>query len=254
MENILTPRVAIIEDNEDLREEMLFYLEHRGFPTWGVPSAEAFWKKLHFNPVDIILIDLGLPEEDGFSVVEYLSQLPHYGLIIITARGGMQERLRVLDLGADLFLVKPINFVQLSDTLMQLGQRLQTSQNVTSSLVYQPNPPGAWHLEPTTSQLIAPDETAIKLTPKEFDLLKVLVESTNQIFDRWVLHDLLFDNAHEPNVHRIDVVLSRLRQKARKQGITLPLRSVFGKGIVFVVEQQATSELPNNRREHFSTT
>lgn len=237
MENLYTPRIAIIEDNEDLREEMLFYLEHKGFPTWGAHSAEAFWKKLHFNPVDIVLIDLGLPEEDGFSVVEHLRQLSHYGLVIITARGGMQERFRGLDLGADLFLVKPINFMQLSDALIQLGQRLQTTQNATTSPQCHPSQPNAWHLEPVTSQLIAPNETALKLTPKEFDLLKVLVESTNQIFDRWVLHDLLFDQADEPDVHRVDVILSRLRQKARKQGITLPLRSVFGKGIAFVVEQ-----------------
>ncbi|HBM44731.1 MAG TPA: DNA-binding response regulator [Halomonas sp.] len=236
MKNLTTPRIAIIEDNEDLREEVEFYLQHKGFPVWGVPSAEAFWKKLHFHPVDIVLIDLGLPEEDGFSVVEHLRQLSHYGLVIITARGEKQERLRGLDLGADLFLVKPINFVQLSDALIQLGQRLQTTQNVSPTPTCQPNQTGAWYLEAASSQLVAPDETAIKLTPKEFDLLKVLVESSNQIFDRWVLHDLLFDYAEEPDVHRIDVILSRLRQKARKQGMTLPLRSVFGKGIAFVVE------------------
>lgn len=236
MGNFLTPRIAIIEDNEDLREEMLFYLEHRGFAIWGVHNAEAFWKRLHFNPVDIVLIDLGLPEEDGFSVVEHLRQLSNYGLVIITARGGMEERLRGLDLGADLYLVKPINFVQLSDALIQLGHRLQTTKSVTTKPTCQPSQAGTWSLEQATSQLVAPNETAIKLTPKEFDLLKVLVESTNQIFDRWVLHDLLFDHADEPDVHRIDVILSRLRQKARKQGITLPLRSVFGKGIAFVVE------------------
>ncbi|NVF13458.1 response regulator transcription factor [Vreelandella maris] len=230
------PRIAIIEDNDDFREEILVYLQHRGFPAWGVASAEAFWKRLHFHPVDIVLVDLGLPQEDGFSVVEHLRKLSGYGLVIITARGGKQERLRCLDLGADLFLVKPINFVQLSDTLTQLGQRLLTNANGGHMSTNNSRKTGSWYLEPAKSQLVTPDETSIRLTPKEFDLLNILIESSNQIFDRWLLHDLLFEHAEDPDIHRIDVVLSRLRQKSRQQGISLPLRSIFGKGITFIIE------------------
>lgn len=236
MDTLPNPRIAIIEDNEDLREEVLFYLQHKGFAIWGAPSAEAFWKKLHFHPVDIVLVDLGLPEEDGFSVVEHLRKLYNYGLVIITARGGQQERLRGLDLGADLFLVKPINFVQLSDTLMRLGQRLQANPSNVNIASNKPNKTGSWRLEKATSQLIAPDDQAIQLTPKEFELLNILIDSANQIFDRWILHDLLFKYSEEPDVHRIDVILSRLRRKAKQQNMPLPLRSIFGKGVTFVTD------------------
>ncbi|MEL7966120.1 response regulator transcription factor [Vreelandella neptunia] len=236
MDTLSNPRIAIIEDNEDLREEVLFYLQHKGFPIWGAHSAEAFWKKLHFHPVDIVLVDLGLPEEDGFSVVDHLRELNNYGLVIITARGGQQERLRGLDLGADLFLVKPINFVELSNTLMRLGQRLQATPSDANLASNKPNKTDSWCLEKATSQLIAPDGQAIQLTPKEFDLLNILIDSNNQIFDRWILHDLLFKYTEEPDVHRIDVILSRLRQKARRQKMSLPLRSIFGKGVTFVMD------------------
>src|SRR5690606_23653772 len=92
------PRLAIIEDNQDLREELVFYLEAKGYAVWGVSSAEAFWRELHGRPADIVLIDLGLPGEDGFSVIDYLRQLSNFGLIVISARGSSQEKLRGLDL------------------------------------------------------------------------------------------------------------------------------------------------------------
>lgn len=123
--NLPRLRIALIEDNEDLRDELLFFLRHREYSAWGVASAEAFWKELHRNPVDIVLVDLGLPGEDGFSVVQYLHSMGSYGVIILTARGGEQERLRGLSLGADLFLVKPVNLARLGTALHTLGLRLR---------------------------------------------------------------------------------------------------------------------------------
>lgn len=242
MENVSAPRIAVIEDNDDLREEVLFYLQHKNFPVWGAASAESFWKKLHFNLADIALVDLGLPDEDGFSVVENLRKLGTFGIVIITAHGSKEDRLRGLDLGADLFLIKPINFVQLVDALTQLGQRLEASAVETAvpsrepDTTRQPDKANQWQLDITAARLITPEGGIVHLTPKETELLGVLMESANQIFDRWMLHDILFRHAHEPDVHRIDVILSRVRKKARQQNVTLPLRSVFGKGVVFVME------------------
>lgn len=68
-------RLAIIEDNPDLLDELLAWLGYRGFEVWGTRSAEAFWRQLHSHPVDIVLIDIGLPGEDGFSVLSYLHEL-----------------------------------------------------------------------------------------------------------------------------------------------------------------------------------
>ena len=90
----MTLRVAIVEDSADLLDELLAFLRHRGFDAWGVRSAEAFWRQLHRDPVDIVLIDIGLPGEDGFSVLDYLHEIGHFGLVVITARGHEQDRRR----------------------------------------------------------------------------------------------------------------------------------------------------------------
>ncbi len=68
-------RLAIIEDNADSPDELLAWLGYRGFEVWGTRSAEAFWRQLHSHPVDIVLVDIGLPGEDGFSVLNYLHEL-----------------------------------------------------------------------------------------------------------------------------------------------------------------------------------
>ena len=113
----MTLRVAIVEDSADLLDELLAFLRHRGFDAWGVRSAEAFWRQLHRDPVDIVLIDIGLPGEDGFSVLDYLHGIGHFGLVVITARGHEQDRLQALNAGADLYLIKPVNFSDLADDI-----------------------------------------------------------------------------------------------------------------------------------------
>lgn len=91
----------------------------------GTRSAEAFWRQLHSHPVDIVLVDIGLPGEDGFSVLNYLHELGHYGLVVVSARGQQQDKLQALSLGADAYLIKPVNFAHLAETLTALGARLR---------------------------------------------------------------------------------------------------------------------------------
>ncbi len=141
-------RLAIIEDNADLLDELLAWLGYRGFEVWGTRSAEAFWRQLHSHPVDIVLVDIGLPGEDGFSVLNYLHELGHYGLVVVSARGQQQDKLQALSLGADAYLIKPVNFAHLAETLTALGARLAPGPSGGSawrrrSARRRPSPPAA---------------------------------------------------------------------------------------------------------------
>lgn len=118
-------RIAVLEDNPDLQEELVFFFEAKGYRVWGERSAEAFWKRLHANPADVVLVDIGLPGEDGLSVLKYLRGLGPYGLVVMSARGSRQDRLRGMEAGADAYLVKPVNFADLVLTIDQLWQRLK---------------------------------------------------------------------------------------------------------------------------------
>lgn len=231
-------RLAIIEDNPDLLDELLAWLGYRGFEVWGTRSAEAFWRQLHSHPVDIVLIDIGLPGEDGFSVLSYLYELGHYGLVVVSARGQQQDKLQALSLGADAYLIKPVNFAHLAETLTALGARLQQDrpapqQPEMASAAPAPAPAtGLWRLH--EDKLISPDARTLELTQQEYRLVELLMRNRNEVCSKLDLHACLFAHESEPDLHRIDVVVSRLRHKARQQGIHLPVRAIFGKGLAFI--------------------
>lgn len=231
-------RLAIIEDNPDLLDELLAWLGYRGFEVWGTRSAEAFWRQLHSHPVDIVLIDIGLPGEDGFSVLSYLHELEHYGLVVVSARGQQQDKLQALSLGADAYLIKPVNFAHLAETLTALGARLQQDrpapqQPEMASAAPAPAPAtGLWRLH--EDKLISPDARTLELTQQEYRLVELLMRNRNEVCSKLDLHACLFAHESEPDLHRIDVVVSRLRHKARQQGIHLPVRAIFGKGLAFI--------------------
>ena len=231
-------RLAIIEDNADLLDELLAWLGYRGFEVWGTRSAEAFWRQLHSHPVDIVLIDIGLPGEDGFSVLSYLHELGHYGLVVVSARGQQQDKLQALSLGADAYLIKPVNFAHLAETLTALGARLQQDrpapqQPEMASAAPAPAPAtGLWRLH--EDKLISPDARTLELTQQEYRLVELLMRNRNEVCSKLDLHACLFSHESEPDLHRIDVVVSRLRHKARQQGIHLPVRAIFGKGLAFI--------------------
>ena len=231
----MTLRVAIIEDSADLLDELLAFLRHRGFDAWGVRSAEAFWRQLHRDPVDIVLIDIGLPGEDGFSVLDYLHEIGQFGLVVITARGHEQDRLQALNSGADLYLIKPVNFSDLADSINALGSRLRQQKPPVSApqaVSAERSASSPWTLQ--VEQLVAPSGLTLPLTQQEYRLLEVLMRNRNEVCNKVALHDCLFTDEGEPELHRIDVVISRLRHKARLHGITLPIRAIFGKGLAFI--------------------
>lgn len=224
-------RIAILEDNLDLQEELRFFLEAKGFRVWGERSAEAFWKHLHANPVDIVLVDIGLPKEDGFSVLEYLRELGPYGLIVMSARGGQHDRLRGLELGADAYLVKPVNFADLVLAIDQLWQRLKLQASAAEPTAA---PAAGWVLRDKC--LSDPDGRELPLTSQEARLMSVLMRYPSEVCNKDLIHEQLFGFHDEPDTHRVDVVLSRLRAKAQKQHISLPIRAVFGRGVVFLAD------------------
>lgn len=227
------PNISIIEDNPDLLDELIFFLQHRGYNVWGAPSAEQFWKKLHSRPTDIVLVDLGLPGEDGFSVIDYLKTLGGTGLIVVTARGHHKDKLRGLNLGADLYLIKPVNFAELSSAIDGLWQRMQ--QHLTDNVNYsETEPSGYWQLVATQQVLIAPGGEKLELSAQEYRLLNTLGLSSGEVFTKEALFHLLYQHEDLLDTHRIDVILSRLRKKCKEKAISLPVRSIFGKGLVFV--------------------
>ena len=113
---ISKPRLAVIEDHDDLREEMLIFLSAQGFSCWGAASAEDFYKKrARFET---------LCAESGLEVIDYLRKNTNMGIIAITARSEREDRLAGMSSGADYYLCKPVDLEELLLILENLWQRI----------------------------------------------------------------------------------------------------------------------------------
>lgn len=229
------PIIAILEDDADLREELAFGLERMGFKVWSASSAAEFFQELAQRPCHLALVDVGLPEIDGFSVVARLRSTSTIGIVMLTARGHIEDRVRGLQGGADAYMVKPADLRELSAVMLGVLRRIQ--QPVPAAPEPTPAPPVAsnWTLSPTDRILSAPHGThSLRLTQSEQAFMSLMLQRQGTVVSRMdaakaVSHDITPDY----DLHRIDMLVSRLRRKAEEAGMDLPLRAIRGKGYLF---------------------
>lgn len=235
------PTVAVIEDDEDLRANLLLTLRSKKFPAWGAASAEEFYRERAISSADIVLIDLGLPGEDGLTALRHLRQNSNLGIIVVTARGGTENRIAGLEAGADHYFIKPVDMRELLAAIESLWRRAIAKSAMVEAKA-SPAPLASaddWVLEPTALSLALPDGRKIQLSDREYNLLACLMAAHGLVVGKVALHAAIFPGSEDVDLHRIDVIVSRLRQKLESQlGSPLPIRTIFGKGFVLVAKGQ----------------
>ena len=184
---------------------------------------------------NIILLDLTLPDGNGIHASAELRR--QYGLslgiIMVTARGHVDDRIEGITAGADAYLVKPINLKELRATIDQIHQRValfNLGQDTS----------GSWRLDQQSLILTCPEGNKIPLTVTESLLLKVLLDQLGHPVTRDALCNYLPPGSSQDDTRRLDSILSRLRSKAKKEaGINLPIHTLRNKGYTFAVNQHA---------------
>jgi DNA-binding response OmpR family regulator len=224
--------VSLVEDEAILRDEMAFQLECLGFSVKTFASAEQFYRYLAVHPRTVVVLDIGLTGEDGLSVCQHLRTHDlNIGIVFVTARGLRSDRLSGLDAGADAYLIKPIDMDELALILKRLGQRLMAipaSMHLLSD-------DGLWHLEDHPPFLITPNQVRIRLSSSEYPLLKVLLQQPGIPCRHTELAIALGMNPEDYQKHRLEVILSRLRERVlRQSGLQLPIQAERGVGYLML--------------------
>lgn len=219
------PRLAVVEDEPDQRDSMVEFLSLLGYPVWGVGSGEALYRRLPGEPVDVVVLDVGLPGEDGFRIARALRTLPGLGIVMLTARGSLDDRLMGLDSGADTYLVKPLDLRELAANIDAVARRLERGAAAKAP------PEGAWRLEQESWCWFAPDGACLKLTAKEYLFVRCLAETPGDTVVKSTLSAQLGSDAGSCSYNRLDVLLSRLRKKGEQAfGRPIPIRAVTAMG------------------------
>lgn len=225
-------RLIIVEDNLSYAEDLADYLGEIGHEVTIAGSGEEMWSVLSRQSADIILLDLGLPDDSGFNIIPRLRELhPDTGVLVLTARVMLDSRILGLQLGADNYLTKPIKFPEVAAHIEALGRRVRHHEAAA--------PERAWSLRRSQRQLEMSGAPAIDLTEKEFRFLHMLALSTQPIPRDSLIVGLGGD---QPDDNRkMDMLVYRLRRKVKDSvGIELPLRSAYGEGYSLSVAMHLT--------------
>ncbi|PLC05095.1 DNA-binding response regulator [Variovorax sp. RO1] len=229
--------VLVIEDDDDLRDTLLRYLNGVGLSARGVPSAEDVDAELARQHFDAVVCDVNLPGDDGFAVLARLRARSAMRIVMLTARGVANDRLRGLGLGADYYLVKPVNLRELEMVLHNLLQRSQEVQGARTSLEDSGGdaaPSDAWRYQRTGWILLAPDGQRMQLSNSEARLVHTLVARAGEVVDRATLLAAMGRPGLEAYERNLDVTVSRLRRKAEQTcAQKLPIVAVRGEGYSF---------------------
>lgn len=220
-------RVLVIEDEADLLDAMVTYLNMEGLVADGVGSLKAATQWMQTHDFDVLVLDLGLPDGDGLDWLSAQTGLGDKGVIISTARGDSVNRISGVKAGADVYLVKPVLLEELTSLIENLMRRLR------------PGTQKSWELSATNWTLESPEGQAIRLTHSEHKLLTTLAESPGQPVERDTLVTAL---GHDPELYdprRMEIMVRRLRNKASEVlGYLLPLETVSRRGYAFAAPIQ----------------
>ena len=169
-------RIFLVEDIVDLREEIIFGLNALGLDASGFGDAASLYRTLAAKDCDIVVVDVGLPGESGFSIAEHLRGNPVLGIVFLTSHALLEDRLRGLSLGADAYLLKPIDLRELAATLHAVSRRLRATPDIPLA--------AAWSLEQGGWALRNPQGKELTVSNTERRFLEIMVASSGQVVGR----------------------------------------------------------------------
>ena len=206
-----TPQILIVDDDPEIRALLGDYLVRQGLRAHAVGDGQAMWRLLDRQEIDLIVLDLMLPGDDGLELCRQLRSRSDLPVIMLTARGDATDRIVGLELGADDYLPKPFDprelLARIRATLRRSGSR---ERNGTASHRLRFD---GWTLDRQRHELYDPDGTVVPLSSGEYRLLEIFVERPNRALGRELLLDLLQGREATPYDRSVDVQVSRLRRR-----------------------------------------
>ena len=228
-------RLLVIEDDETLRESLCQQLTQAGF---GVEQAADGREGLYFAteyPIDLAIVDLGLPEISGLEVIrDARAAGKTYPILILTARDRWQDKVDGLAAGADDYVVKPFH---IEEVLARVNALLRRSGGWASSVLEA----GPIALDTTRQELKVNDDT-IDLTGYEYRIIEHLMMRAGEVISKSELTDRLYDQDFERDSNVIEVFIGRLRKKLDPDNTVKPIETLRGRGYRFALERSQPAE------------
>jgi len=232
------PHLAVLDDEVDITTLLANYLKGHGFRVSQLHSGRALMDLMATDPPALVLLDLGLPGEDGFSIARQLREHWRCGLVIVTGRGDSVDKVVGLEVGADDYVTKPFDLRELLARIKAVLRRLTPSEPPAQSPASNPRNKlcfAGWALDTAARQLTGPSGQDVPLTSGEFDLLCAFAQHPGRVLSRDFLLEQTRGREAAPFDRTIDVQVGRLRKKVEADAEDPQIiKSVRGAGYILV--------------------
>jgi two-component system response regulator ResD len=224
--------LLVVDDEWNMRNLLRIYLTKSGFQVTEASNAHEALKLIGQFPFDLVLLDIMMPDMDGWEVCRRIRETKQMPIIMLTARTETKDKVHGLNVGADDYLVKPFEPEELIARVFALLRR--------SNLI---EPAAVWskvisysdlQIDPEARQVFV-KEHPIELTPKEFDLLYFLAEHPNRAYSREILLEQVWGTDYFGDIRTVDTHIKNVREKIRKAELSYtPIQTVWGVGYKFL--------------------
>lgn len=215
-------KILMVDDDPHIRELVHVLLVNEGFIVYEASDGEKALEKLEAIQVDMVILDIMMPNMDGWELCQELRTFYDFPVLMLTAKRETKEKLKGFDMGTDDYLVKPFEPLELVARVKALLKRYQISLSQTIQL-------GSLTLNKKTYEVIVAGESNI-LPLKEFELLFLLASYPNQTFTREQLIENIWGFDYEGDERTVDVHIKRLRTRFKQEKETFQIKTVHGLG------------------------
>ncbi|HEY2188995.1 MAG TPA: response regulator transcription factor [Caldimonas sp.] len=228
--------IAVVDDEAEITLLLAGYLQSHGFRVSQRHNGAALLQLMPVDPPQLVLLDLGLPGEDGFSIARQLREHWQCGLVIVTGRGDAVDKVVGLEVGADYYITKPFDLRELLARVKAVLRRTANHTAVSGVAAARTvHSFAGWQLDTGARRLLDPEGKEVALTAGEFGLLTALVEHAGRVLSRDFLLEHTRGREAAPFDRTIDVQIGRLRKKLEAD-VDDPqiIKSVRGAGYILV--------------------
>ena len=225
-------RILLVEDERDAARMLSKGLREQTYAVDVAFDGEEALEKVAVNTYDLLVLDVMLPRLDGFEVCRQLRQQGiHVPILLLTARGGVTDRITGLDRGADDYLTKPFDFGELLARIRALLRRGTELKDVVLQV-------GDLSVD-TRSHVVIRGGTQVQLTAKEYSLLEYLARRAGEVVSRSDISEHVWEEDYDPFSNLIEVYIQRLRRKLEMPGAGPLLHTRRGEGYILSSEQES---------------
>jgi two-component system phosphate regulon response regulator OmpR len=227
-------RILIVDDDARIRQMVIRYFEDEGYVVVGASDGQMMRKALSDHTIDLILLDLVLPNsEDGLALAREVRATSDVPIVMLTGRDDVLDRIIGLEVGADDYIPKPFHLREVLARVRSILRRRKPAEPVTQDIGQVLEFDG-WKLEVSRRRLLNPSDEEIELTTGEFDMLLVMVRNAGRVLTREMLMDQTRGRQFEAYDRAIDAQIARLRKKIEPDPAHPTfIRSVRGVGYIF---------------------